>query len=129
MTNREAKTEQHRLFPRQTWRLVSTSPETEGTAENPIRTWGHTPTLPEICLNARASITGAADPWADTFLTEVRAMLTARIATWYREDAPVEDYVTKIDDCVKEMCRATITMISDELDRRAREGYTIESVP
>ena len=40
------------------------------------------PTLPDICLNLRASLNGAADPWPDEELRDVVLMLQARLDTW-----------------------------------------------
>ena len=42
----------------------------------------HPNTLPEICLDLRMALNGAADPWPAADLAEVVAMLQARLDTW-----------------------------------------------
>lgn len=72
--------------------------------------------LPEICLDVRASTDGSADPWPSETLREVRAMLDATVKGWEK------DRGDKIDAAVHSMCRAAIEIITDELERRARDG-------
>lgn len=78
------------------------------------------PTLPEICLAARASTDGSADPWPDSHLEATRDMLLARLATWSKGRGDM------IDNAVNLMMRAAVTIITDELQRRKAEGYTIK---
>jgi len=111
----KAVAEQDRLFPSQTWRAA----HGDGTAENPIRTWTHRPTLPEICLHLRASINGASDPLPNAFLEECRLMLKARVDSWLTSKST-------IDDAVKLMCVATGRMIRQELETRAEKNFVIQ---
>lgn len=73
MTHDEAIAWQARLFPAVKWTHED---------ENVIEGYEHRPTLPEICLDLRRSLNGAADPWPAEFLSDVVAMLQARLATW-----------------------------------------------
>lgn len=50
-------------------------------------------TLPEICLDLRASLNGAADPWPDEHLAEVVLMLQARLDTWAEPNDAIDDHV------------------------------------
>lgn len=98
MNRDEAKKEQNRLFPHPKY------PTQPG------------PTLPEICLDVRASTDGSADPWPSQTLRETRAMLDATVKGWEKERGD------KIDDAVNAMCRAAIEIIDLELAARERDG-------
>lgn len=113
-----ARAAQEKLFPRRTWRAVGPHPDRP--AENPpvIEEWGHAPTLPEICIRLRASVTGASDPWSDGRLRAVCDMLAARVASWEHADCDV------IDQCVYLMCRAAVDIATKELADRTARGVT-----
>lgn len=85
---------------------------------NPLNPLLNGPTLPEICLDVRQSINGSADPLTRDSLEGVRAMLAATVAAWDKQRDDV------IDECINRMCRAAITLIDDELERRVRDGFT-----
>lgn len=99
MSRDEAKREQNRLFPH------PTKPTQPGS------------TLPEICLNIRASTDGSADPWPTLHLELTRAMLAGTVGGWEKERGDV------IDECINRMCRAAITIIDNELERRVRDQF------
>jgi hypothetical protein len=83
--------EQDRLFPRIKCRVYKDM-------ETPTNRWIEQDTnLPTICLELRASLSGAADPWPDPLMEEVVTMLERRLATWLhrgREDAT--DYLVRL---------------------------------
>lgn len=71
-------------------------------------------TLPAICLDARMSVNGAADPWEGEFIERVRSMLMATAATW--EPSRKGDEV--IDNAVLAMINAAIDLLSrEQIDR------------
>ncbi len=94
MTRTEAVAEQQRLFPRRGGM------------------WSGHPTLPEICLDLRSALNGAADPWDYKNVLECRNMLRARLDTW----APEADTTDgKIDRGVYIMVLAAICAANEWL--------------
>ena len=76
------------------------------------------PELPNICLDVRGSMDGSAEPLPRERLEAIRAMLAATVGAWEKERGDV------MDECINRMCRAAITLIDDELERRVRDGFT-----
>lgn len=114
MTRREAIEWQERLFPTTVW------------IREDDRSYSRQvcPTLPEICLDLRMALNGAADPWKDEEVCEVRDMLQARLATW---DVPTEakDYTMRhfnnaIDNAVELMVVSTVRMANLYLEEQKR---------
>lgn len=93
MTRACAIAEQERLFPTSIWERVE--------AVNRLAHLTHRPTLPEICLDLRASLNGAADPWPAAVLAEVVGMLQTRLDTW-------ADPTDAIDAHVRGMVRQAV---------------------
>ncbi len=60
---------------------------------------------------------GSNDPLPRVALAETRAMLAATVAAWEKQRGDV------LDECINRMCRAAITLIDDELERRVRDGF------
>ena len=72
------------------------------------------PALPEICLDVRQAMNGAADPWPADFLRKVQAMLEARMATWeWTNHPPSLEYA--VDAAVFTMVGATVEMLAEYL--------------
>jgi hypothetical protein len=90
--------EQGRLFPRIMCRVYKDM-------ETPTNQWIEQDTsLPTICLELRASLSGAADPWPDPFMEEVVKMLELRLATWlHRDREDTTDTLVRlmVEDAVK----------------------------
>ncbi len=106
----DAKAEQERLFPRKLLREYDDM-------QTPRNVWVQIPpTLPTICLDLRASITGASDPWGSRVLSEVVAMLEARAAQW---DHGRTD---EMDVAVLRMVREAAWMGKSELAARNARG-------
>lgn len=83
-TREEALLAQEALFPRKLKRVYEDT-------ETPTSEWEETPvTLPDICIQVRAALTGASDPLPEAFLARVTAMLTARVTTWIHTDDPFD---------------------------------------
>lgn len=102
---------QEKLFPRMQKRIL----DDDGMPTN--QTECIPPTLPEICLDLRASYSGASDPWPDDFLAEVVEMLQSRVDTW--ESRKGDD---PIDRAVLQMVSEAIRIGRAELrDRKIRD--------
>lgn len=104
MTRCEAIRWQDRLFPTTNWTKGT------GTPGDNFCTWGHRPTLCEICLDLRMSCNGASDPWGRGWLAEVRDMLKARAETW---DDDLRDCA--MDAAVKMMVLEAVKIADAEL--------------
>lgn len=101
----EACLEQERLFPRQLMRIYKDS-------ETPTNQWVELPpNLATICLDLRASISGAADPWQTKDLEEVVNMLKMRLESWFASKDPMDGYVNL-------MMHYSIELGLKELERR-----------
>jgi hypothetical protein len=105
---------QEKLFPRQLHRIYI---DHETPAPPSGGSWiGIPPTLCKICLDLRASVSGAADPWERSRLLEVKSMFQARVDTW-RELGGRDDFVL-IDNLVKQMVEATIRIADEQVKTR-----------
>ena len=71
-------------------------------------------TLPEICLDVRASVNGSADPWQTETLQPVVSMLQARLDTWLEPSSAMDEHV-------RGMVAQAVVLGLAELARRAEE--------
>ena len=74
--------------------------------EEQTRLFG-TKMLPEICIELRHAVNGAADPWPDKEIAETVRMLTMRLDTWH---ASIR-WDQRFDDAVREMILATLELV------------------
>ncbi len=76
----------------------------------------HPPTLPEICLELKFAMNGAADPLPTHELRQARAMLALRLREWTpnpwetREDRSVARCDADVAEAVRQRVVATVAM-------------------
>lgn len=106
-----AKDEQARLFPSQLKRIYKDM-------QTPLNQWevNIAPTLPTICLDLRASLTGQSDPWSNKALGEVVDMLRGRVDEWDYSQAD------EMDLAVLRMVSEAMWMGQNELMDRKKRG-------
>lgn len=73
----------------------------------PRRSVCFTPTLPDICINFRQSLNGAADPWEPGLARRTLDMLKRRLEMWTPGDA--------FDECVRKLVEEAVKLGEKEL--------------
>lgn len=70
-------------------------------------------TLPEICLDLRQALNGAADPWPDDTVKATLQLLRDVVATWQPPRSPHDG---EMDTCVYRLVKATIAYAGAHVD-------------